>query len=193
MQTPDSDLVLASAHIRVRVPFVLLALALSDLTSGSSRLAFVRLSLALELYRDPAPQELWDRFRDLHPRLAHAALQRVAGRRRAGRRRPSYNPFRDELPVHVDLRSATLSLPRAVSPHELEPAPAPAIHNASAAQGEAVRRRPPRRPPPAPTLGQAGPKAPLTAQRAALTNASRPADPHRTRNGLPSASSKGSP
>jgi hypothetical protein len=164
MQTPDSDLVLASAHSHARVPFVLLALALSGLTSGSSRLAFVRLSLALELYRDPAPQELWDRFRELHPRLAHEALQRVAGRRRASRRRPSYNPFRDDLPAPVDLRSASLSLPRAVGPNELEPAPAPAHAPLTAERA---------------------------AERAALTNA--PGSPTEPRRGLPSASSKGSP
>jgi hypothetical protein len=143
MHATNSDLILPSARSRVRVPFVALAAAVSAFTSDSSRLSFIRLSLALALYRDPTPQEIWNRFRELHPTIARAAQLRVASRISLLRNRARYNPYHLDVPATVDLPSADLSLLDIVPPDELDPALAPSIHYAVRSANEALRRRKP--------------------------------------------------
>ncbi len=96
----DPDLVLPSPLSRVPLPFRELARRLAP--EGLRALAETRLALALEIQRDPAPQELWDHFRLLHTALAAEAHKRTSQAQSGPRPQPRPNPYADELPAHLD-------------------------------------------------------------------------------------------
>jgi hypothetical protein len=119
MVSSDSDRIFPGPRTRIRVSFRELAEAADAATSASSRLAFVRVSLALDLHRDPTPQELWLRFCELHRALARRITGPILQRARARRSRRDFAPTQDlatEPPVPLDPRL-----------DDLEPIPSPAI------------------------------------------------------------------
>ena len=123
---PNPAYVLPSPRSRVWLPFLELARRASALTSGSSRLAFLRIELALQLYRDPTPQELWDRFYELHPAIAQRVYRPLLAKHRAQRLRAQ-----TVGPAETASLAAEVSLPFEPDVLDREPGPSPAIRRVS--------------------------------------------------------------